>query len=178
MAGAGVKKVRFFFGIFMISAIAGAGQALINAKAPNFSLADQNGLQYGLSTFAGQPVVLLASDKAGEEQNHQWKELIGRKYGDRVRVVGVADVRTVPFFLKKKIKNDFQKDQNTILLDWEGMLFTSYGLAKGVSNVILLDGSGIVRYLHCGGPSREESERLFNDIDAVLKAQSKGDEHP
>ncbi len=168
-----MKKVWFFTVIFMISAIAAAGQTLINEKAPNFSLSDQNGLQHSLSTFAGHPVVLLASDKAGEEQNHQWGELIGRKYGGRVRIVGAADVRTVPFFLKGKIKNDFKKDKNTILLDWDGMFFTAYGLTKGVSNVVLIDDSGIVRYLHCGSPSREEAGRLFSCIDAVLKAQSK-----
>jgi AhpC/TSA family len=172
MAGVGMKKVRFLFGIFMIPAIAAAGQVLINAKAPDFSLADQTGLQYSLATFAGHPVVLLASDKAGEEQNHQWRELIVEKYGSRVRIVGAADVRTVPFFLKGKIKNDFKKDQNVILLDWDGILFTSYGLAKGVSNVILIDGSGNVRYLHRGSPSDEEAERLFNCIDAVPKAQN------
>ncbi len=172
-----MKKVWFFTGIFMIWAVAAAGQALIDAKAPDFSLSDQNGQQYSLAAFAGRPVVLLASDKKGEEQNYQWRELIGKKYGSRVRTVGVADARTVPFFLKGKIRNDFKKDKNAILLDWDGILFTSYGLAKGVSNVVLIDGSGTVRYLRCGSPSREETERLFTVIDVLLKDRDKGDEH-
>ncbi len=173
-----MKKVWFFSGIFMIWAVAAAGQTLINAKAPGFSLSDQYGLQYSLETFAGHPVVLIASDKKGEEQNHQWGELIGKKYGSRVRIMGAADVRTVPFFLKNRITNNFKKDKNAVLLDWDGILFTSYGLTKGVSNVVLIDGSGMVRYLHCGSPSREEAERLFSSIDAALKAQGKGDEYP
>jgi len=154
---------------FLFATNSAAGQALINAKAPDFSLSDQNGLQYSLAAFAGHPVVLLASDKKGEDQNHQWGELVGKKYGDRVKIVGVADVRTVPFFLKGKIKNDFKKDNNTILLDWDGVVFASYGFAQKVSNIALIDKNGIVRYLHSGGAERGAVEGLFRELDRLLK---------
>jgi hypothetical protein len=42
-------------------------------------------------------------------------------------------------------------------------------LAPGVANVVLIDGSGIVRDLRSGKPSQEEAARLFHEIDGVLK---------
>lgn len=165
----GRKMTFFLIGILLTAVVAAAGQALINVQAPDFSLSDQNGQQYSLATFAGRPIVLLASDKKGEEQNHQWGERIGKKYGSRVRTVGVADVRTVPFFLKGRITNNFKKDKNAILLDWDGILFTSYGLAKGVPNVVLIDGGGMVRYIYCGSAAPGAVNDLFREIDRALE---------
>jgi hypothetical protein len=161
------RFVVFLALLFLPVGIATGEQSLINAKAPEFILRDQYDRQYSLESFAGRPLVLLASDKKGEEQNHQWGALIQKKYGKEVLILGVADVRTVPFFLKGKIRRDFKKDPNSILLDWEGRIFTAYRLMKGAPNVVLIDGSGYVRYLHAGGPSDEARELLFKEIETV-----------
>jgi hypothetical protein len=145
------------------------GQSLINTRAPEFSLRDQYDQPYSLQSFAGQPVVLIASDKEGSGQNRQWLALLKEKYGLRLRIVGVADVRTVPFFLKGRVRGDFKKDEGSVLMDWDGALFTSYGLTKSVSNVILIDDGGSVQYLFAGSPSREATERLFGVLDGLVK---------
>jgi len=145
------------------------GQSLINTRAPEFSLRDQYDQPYSLQSFAGQPVVLIASDKEGSGQNRHWLALLKEKYGRRLRIIGVADVRTVPFFLKGMVRGDFKKDGGSVLMDWDGALFTAYGLAKNVSNVILIDNSGSVQYLYAGSPSREATERLFGVLDGLVK---------
>jgi cytochrome oxidase Cu insertion factor (SCO1/SenC/PrrC family) len=153
--------------LLLLSVVVKGEQALINTKAPEFVLFDQYDRQYSLQSFAGRPLVLIASDKKGEEQNRRWVASIRKKYGKGVRILGVADVRTVPFFLKGRIRNDFKKDTNSILLDWQGNFFKSYGLAKGVSNVVLIDSSGYVRYLYAGGPSDDAREQLFKEIETI-----------
>ncbi len=164
-----MKQFILFLGLFLlfIGSAAGGEQLLINARAPEFTLSDQYDRQYSLQSFAGGTLVLLASDKDGEEQNHRWGESIRKKYGNGVQLLGVADVRTVPFFLKGIIRSDFKKDQKSILLDWERKIFTAYGLAKGVPNVILIDRNGFVRYLHAGAPTDEARELLFKEIEMM-----------
>lgn len=163
-----MKQHVLFLGFFpLLVGLAMGEQPLINTKAPEFILNDQYDRQYSLQSFIGQSFVLLASDKKGAEQNHLWIESIEKKYGKSVRIIGVADVRTVPFFLKEKIRNDFKKNPDSILLDWEGAIFKAYGLSKGVPNVVLIDSNGYVRYLHAGGPTDEARELLFKAIGAL-----------
>jgi hypothetical protein len=164
-----MKQCVIFLGFILLSVgIASAGQSLLNVRAPEFTISDQYDRHYSLQSLSGRPLVLIASDKEGEEQNRQWGALIRGKCGNSVRILGVADVRAVPFFLKGKIRNDFRKDPNSILLDWKGTIFESFGLVKGVSNVVLIDGSGSIRYMYAGAPADEARERLFKEIESML----------
>jgi hypothetical protein len=164
-----MKHSSVFIVLLLLFAVAAAGgQSLLDARASDFALSDQYDRHYSLQSLSGRPFVLIASDKRGTEQNHEWGMLIRGKYGYAVRALGVADVRSVPFFLKGKIRNDFKKDPNSILLDWQGIIFKAYGLAKGLSNVVLIDNNGYVRYVYAGGPTREAGERLFREIEGAL----------
>jgi cytochrome oxidase Cu insertion factor (SCO1/SenC/PrrC family) len=145
--------------------VANGGQPLINTQAPAFSLRDQFDRRYSLQSFSGQPFIMIASDKKGSWQNKQWIEGIRGRFRDKLPIVGVADVRKVPFFMKSSIRNDFKKDREIILLDWDGSLFTSYDLMQNAANVILIDGQGYVRHLQAGSASPESLERLFKEID-------------
>ncbi len=95
-------------------------QTLIHAKAPDFSLLDQRDRQISLRQMEGKVIVLVASDKEGMKQNPAWRKAIADRYGERVLVQGVADVRKVPFFLKGSYKRDFQKNPDSIYPRLEG----------------------------------------------------------
>jgi len=138
----------------------------INEKAPEFTLRDQYEKTVSLKQYEGRIVVLIASDKEGKAQNSAWTKAIRDKYADRVAVQGVADVSSVPFFLKGKIRSDFKKDPESILLDWKGEVFKAYDVTKGVSNVILIDRQGMVRHQTSGSASPEAVQELFKNIDA------------
>ncbi len=138
-------------------------------KAPDFSLPDQRDHLVTLSTFEGKVVILVASDKEGMKQNPAWRKGIVDRYGDRVVRQGVADVRKVPFFLKGSYKRDFQKDPESIILDWKGDIFKTYGFAENVSNIVLIDKNGFIRYRHSGDADPGAIDELFREIDRVLK---------
>jgi hypothetical protein len=166
-----MKRLLCFVFLVMVPVLADAEHSLVNVKAPDFSLRDQYDRQYTLGSFAGQPVVLIASDGEGAKQNRQWVDRIREKYKERIRIEGVADVRSAPFFMKSSVRNDFKKNKDSILLDWDGALFISYGCVKNVSNVILIDGRGYIRHVHAGSASADAVERLFREIDALTAVE-------
>lgn len=151
----------------LLASVAEAGQ-LTGSKAPDFALFDQRDRQVTLRHLEGKTVVLIASDDEGAKQNPGWKKAV-EPYRERVSVFGVADVRRVPFFLKNRFKREFRQDAATILLDWEGALFTSYGLEKSVSNVVVIDKNGVVRYLHAGGAEQAAVEAFCTELDKSLE---------
>jgi hypothetical protein len=167
-----MKRVLCFVFFILIPAFARAEPSLFNAKAPDFSLLDQYGRQYSLGSFAGQPLVLIASDQEGSKQNRQWVDRIQKKYKERIRIEGVADVRTVPVLMKSVVRSDFKKNKDSILLDWDGAMFTSYGCVKSVSNVILIDSKGYIRHIHAGGATADAVDRLFRKIDTLNEVRS------
>jgi predicted transcriptional regulator len=162
-----MKIALFAVVLAFIISVAEAGQ-LTGSRAPDFTLHDQRDKQVNLHELEGQVVMLIASDAEGEKQNDEWKKAIG-KYRNRVLVFGAADVRKVPFFLKGKYKRRFQKDPASILLDWDGVIFKTYGLAENVSNIVVIDKKGIVRYFHSGKAEPAAVEELSAALEKSLE---------
>jgi peroxiredoxin len=161
-----MKKLIVFITVALLAGTAGA-QPAVDARAPEFSLQDQHEKTVSLREYEGRVVVLIASDKEGKAQNRGWEQAIRERYGERVVILGIADVSSVPFFLKGKIRNDFKKDGESILLDWKGEVFRSYGFAKAVSNIVLIDGHGVIRHRSSGTASSAAVQELFKRIDAL-----------
>jgi hypothetical protein len=163
------KNFVLLLSFFISVAAAEGGQPVLNVKAPEFTLIDQYDKPYNIRQGEGGIVVLLASDKEGEPQNALWRTAISERYRDKIFMIGIADVRTVPFFLKSRIINNFRKDTERILLDWTGEVFTNYVLAKHASNIVLIDKKGWVRYVTSGEVTIDARETLFKEIDKLLR---------
>ena len=163
-----MKRFLMTVMIFLVPFALAYAENAIGEKAPEFTLQDQYEKTVSLKQYEGSIIVLIASDKEGREQNTAWKKAVREKYGDSVAVQGLADVSSVPFFLKGSVRSDFKKDAESILLDWKGEVFKAYGLTKGVSNVILIDKEGTVRHRTSGQASSEAVQELFKKIDNLL----------
>jgi len=161
-----MKKLIVFITVALLAGTAGA-QPAVDARAPEFSLQDQYEKTVSLREYEARVVVLIAGDKEGKAQNRGWIQAVKERYGERVVILGIADVSSVPFFLKGKIRNDFKKDGESILLDWKGEVFRSYGFAKAVSNIVLIDGHGVIRHRSSGMASPEAVQVLFKRIDTL-----------
>jgi predicted transcriptional regulator len=153
----------------LLLAAAVPAQVPVNTAGPGFTLQDQFDRTVSLRQFAGRVVVLIASDKEGSGHNAAWIRAIKDKYAERVVIQGIADVSSVPFFLKAKIRSDFRKDGASILLDWKGGVFRAYGFAKAVSNIVVIDKSGAVRYLHAGSAEPAAIAEAFRALDLALE---------
>lgn len=141
----------------------------MNAKAPEFSLRDQYDRQFDIRQGEGNIIVLLASDAEGSKQNRAWIDCIEKRYKDTVVIVGIADTRGAPFFIRSAIRNEFKKISDGILLDWNGLVFTLYDLAPKVSNLVLIDKDGVVRYRYAGEATAEACAKMFREIDKLKR---------
>jgi predicted transcriptional regulator len=162
-----MRNLITFMVFASLAGIAGA-QSLIDTRAPEFTLQDQYDKSFSLHQFGGRVLVLIACDKKGKVQNPPWIKAIREKYGDGIALLGAADVRGVPFFLKWKIRNDFKKEYaDSVLLDWKGEIFTTYGLAERVANIIVIDRGGTIRFMHAGPADPDAVQHLFDEIDKL-----------
>ena len=160
-------KLLLMVVMFMLLVAVARAENAIGEKAMEITLQDQHEKTVMVRQFEGRVVVLLASDREGSSQNAAWIKAIKDKYAERVIVQGIADVSSAPFFLKTKIRSEFKKNGDSILLDWKGEIFRSYGFAKAVSNIVLIDGRGVIRHRSSGGASPEAVQELFRKIDAL-----------
>jgi len=162
-----MKRFMLIVMMIILQLSSASAQNAVGEKATEFTLQDQYEKTVNLPQYDGRVVVLIASDKEGSSQNAAWSKAIKDNYSDRVVTQGIADVSSVPFFLKGKVRNDFKKDGDSILLDWKGEVFKTYGLTKGVSNVILIDRDGMIRHRSAGSASPEAVQELFKKIDSL-----------
>ena len=162
-----MKRFLLIITMLILQTAGASAENAIGEKSTEFTLQDQYEKTVSLKHFEGRIVVLIASDNEGKAQNAGWTKAIRDKYADRVAIQGVADVSSVPFFLKGKIRSDFKKDGDSILLDWKGEVFRSYGLTKGAANVILIDKDAMIRHRTSGPASSEAAQELFRKIEAL-----------
>jgi len=154
--------------IMHLSALSVKGdQPLLDSKAPEFTLSDQYDKPYNVRQDEGKIIILLASDKKGSEQNRAWVETIEKKFKDKIPIIGIADIRGTPRAFSFLVKREFSKQPVDVLLDWDGIVFTSYGLARHVANIVLIDKKGIVRHIYSGEATAEACTGLFNAIDKL-----------
>jgi hypothetical protein len=151
--------------LFLLTLTFADGQSLIGSRAPEFILYDQHDKPYTIMQNRGKIIILLASDRKGSEQNKAWVESIEKKYKDRVPIIGIADLRRVPRVFEAVVKREFRNKPASILLDWNGDIFKSYGLAQKVANIVLVDKNGFLQYLYSGEATTDACEKLFWEID-------------
>jgi hypothetical protein len=166
------------FCLAVISSAEGTTDELLNigVSAPYWTLKDANDKEYKLSDFKGEILLIIGSDKKGDSGNEIWGEKIAKKYKGRIVIIGMADLQSVPFFYRWKVRADFRDRRDTpsakygvpILLDWKGVLAQSYGFKPEVSNLILIDAKGIVRHALRGRYSEEAFNTLSKMIDSLL----------
>ncbi len=165
------RMIKRFFAILittLLSFPAAGSESVVNVKAPEFALDDQHNNHYDIRQDVGKVIVLLASDGDGAAQNKQWVDNIEKRYGKNIiPIIGIADVRKVPRWLRGMVKREFKKTPVGVLLDWKGVVFTSYGLSEYVANIVLIDKKGFVRYIYSGEATPEACQGLFMEIDKL-----------
>jgi hypothetical protein len=155
--------------LFLAPALSHGAHPLENGKAPDFTLADQYDRPFHLADARGSIIVLLAADGEAEAQLAPWRTKLAGRYADRVVMLGIADVRSAPFFLKRHLKNRFKKNPDRVLLDWNGDFFTAYGLPGKAPSIVAIDRTGTVRSVRSGDATASALQDLFNDIDRLMK---------
>ncbi|NKB67676.1 MAG: hypothetical protein GKR89_11485 [Candidatus Latescibacteria bacterium] len=113
-----------------------------------FKLKDQFNREYSDKTWAHQLLVVIGSDRDGSQYNEPWgralrDSLSTRAQGAKVHLVGLSDLRGVPFFLKGLIKSKFpQERDHWVLMDWGGLFPKTYRFVEKHCNILVFAPSG------------------------------------
>lgn len=164
-----MKQILLILLCIFVTAIQSEGRLRFEQKMPVFDLSDQYDRPYRPEQ-PGKTIVLLASDRDGETETVHWRMKINERYHGSVSFIGVADVRGVPFFMKRAVKDNFKKYRAPVLLDWKGELFTAFGLVPGLPNIVVVDKEGILHYLYAGPATEDACSALFSEIDRLLRS--------
>lgn len=163
-----MKKTFVSIMLVLMAAWAGEGRSAgIGDRIPELVLEDQYGESVSFRKFEGRVLVLIGSDKEGSEQNGPWKKALSSRYKDSIALMGIADVSTVPSFMTGLIKSRFKKDGGRVLMDWKADVFKTLGLKKSVSNIVVVDQKGNLRYMTSGAGSDEAIATVNAEIDRL-----------
>ncbi len=147
--------------------------------APNFTLTDQHDVEFRLSQFHGENVLLFGFDKDNIERGQTWLNLFLEEYTEELRILPIANGSGVSLFarlfLKGKLKANLREagaevDLPSVLLDWTGEVSQQYGMSLQMPTVVLIDRAGIVQLMHpLPQLTAEEVREVFNRIDQQIR---------
>ncbi|MFM7158320.1 MAG: TlpA family protein disulfide reductase [Bacteroidota bacterium] len=148
---------------FSITLFAGG----VGQKLPAFTMEDQNAKEVQSSSLRGKHVLLFLADRAGSKLTPNWTKVLEPKYRNKATFVAVANVASVPFFLKSFIRGKFQENYSyTVLMDWEGFLWDHFSCKNDVTTVVHIDPQGIAKYKISGNGTDKELSQLQSHLDA------------
>lgn len=136
-----------------------------------FELRDQFDRPYRDTQLRGESLVVVGSGRKGSEFQADWMAALRAGLRDHLvagglRIVEVADLRGVPFFLKGTVKKKFPEDRAAwVLMDWKGRFGSAYELDGDLCSVLVFDAGGHLVYRASGS---EVDSRVLDRIRAAV----------
>jgi hypothetical protein len=116
-----------------------------------FHLRDQFGRVHDAAALRGRALLIVAAARGGRAVGTAWVEVLRALTVDTgavappPQVVAVADVRGVPWLLRRVVRAQFPDDvRQPVLLDWDGSLARRLALVRERCTVLLVDRDGRV----------------------------------
>lgn len=139
---------------------------------PDFVLEDQYERSWSSKSFRSGITVFVLSDRSGYEYTANWTNgLIPRFKSSPVRFVPVADVQSVPGFLKGLIRSKFREEFSyPVLMDWDGVLIEGFNMEEGYTNLVIVDKQGTVRHAVYGTGTPGQVEAFAKRLEQIIAA--------
>lgn len=117
----------------MALAFAGVASAMTN-----FTLDDQFKKPHTRADiFAGKPLIIMAGmERKTPDAMEAWDKALRQKAPPSARVIGLSNLKGVPFFVpKSSIKKTLVKQfpSTVVLCDWKGKVYSELGFPKGAT---------------------------------------------
>jgi hypothetical protein len=138
-------KVLIWIGLAACFAAAADAQQV---EMIDFEIEDQLEQEHTKSDLLGTSTVVLCGDRHGSKFIDAWYDTLkatieGHPEIKGTKIVELATLKGVPFFVKGKVKNSFPKNPDRpVLLDWKGKFAKAYDLEKDVCSILLFDARG------------------------------------
>jgi hypothetical protein len=147
------RTLKTFLGLLLCGCFFGCGATFPRVKdLVPFEMEDQFRDPHTDADFKGRVLVVIGGDREGAPAAKSWGEALSRalkpeKDSGRLALVGLSDLKGVPFFLKAYVRGQFSKTPGDwALLDWKGLFADSYGFIAGNANVVVFDKEGNLAY--------------------------------
>ncbi|MGE5307268.1 MAG: TlpA family protein disulfide reductase [Alphaproteobacteria bacterium] len=161
--------------VFQTSSPAASG--LIGSAAPYFRVQSGDGKELTLDMIKGKVAAIFYENKDIVDANKRLKDELNKLYFEQTDALKDVLVRlpiidcSHAFWLfrglwKKRLREYSKKEGVTIYCDWEGKMASDYKMKADVSNVVIIDKGGRIRFFSSGQVKPEE----INGVKELLTA--------
>jgi len=118
----------------------------------SFEMEDQFRNSHSDADFKGRVLVVIGGDREGASVAENWGKALSQSLkperdSGRLSLVGLSNLKGVPFFLKGYVRGKFSQNAGDwALMDWKGLFADSYGFIAGNANVLVFDKEGALLY--------------------------------
>ena len=140
------------------------------SAAPSFNLESGDQQTLSLDQIRGKVILILYETKEEVEQNRALKSDLTALYAGspllktRSLVVSVINASSAYWPITKiwqsNLRKNSEKEGVVIWGDWNGKMFSDYGMTDRASNVVLIDKKGVVRYARSGRLAPDDIRHL------------------
>jgi hypothetical protein len=161
---------RTLIGLVGLGLCSGAVLAAEPARCPEIRLEDQHGVRHEVRFPRERPVYIVASTRSGTGKVGGWVKPVVEKYGDKVEIFGLADVRGIPQMFRGAVRLLIRDGTPwPVLMDWEAQAIPGLCTPGANIEVMVVEPDGRVRFRHAGESSPEGLERVFQVLDEILR---------
>lgn len=119
--------------VLFLSAVLSAQKA--KTDIPVFSLKDQfdNPVDHTTLETSGFTVIIAGATRDTGDQIQAWYESIKEESGASLNILGLANLKKVPFFISKNsVRKSLRETcpEVRVILDWKGKAYPSFGFEK------------------------------------------------
>jgi len=142
----------FWLGMLLITLFSPLCAVSQTSPLLKFSIQDQFDSLHTESDYLGGITIIIGSDKGGSQYDKIWiqaiRDSLGNKLnGNEIKFLTVANVSSVPFFLKGLVRSKFPQDKKEwVLLDWKGYFADTYQFVGDATNIMIVDRNGGLVY--------------------------------
>jgi hypothetical protein len=145
---------------------------------------DQFRNSYTHADFQDRVLVVIGTDREGAPVAENWGKALSEslqpeKDAGSLDLIGLANLRGIPFFLKGYVRGKFpQNASDWTLMDWQGLFADSYGFVKGNANVLVFDKKGVLLHqTHYDECRPDQVKSLITIIRSKLDGPHPFDKH-
>lgn len=149
-----------------------ADSAAVYPQALGFELQDQYGITRNCVFPSAKIRIITFADQKGTTSIEGWVRPIYKRYGNQIDITGVAVLSAVPAIARALVSAFIRASvKYPVLLDWEGRVSAQLGYENHTFRLVVVDCEGGIRHSLTGPVNSSELQRLFAQIDALLREQ-------
>ena len=155
-----------------------AGRDATGKAAPDFAVTSGDGVTLARAALAGRVAILFYETRETIDANRALKKRLAELVASsRIRpgeiaFVAVADATRANWLTRttwrRGLRVASKREGVTVYGDWDGKMREAYGMARGESNVILVDRSGVMRFRARGTLEDEQLDSVIALVADIL----------